>query len=122
MTACGLAGPSLDERRRDLRADVDRERAPADEPAAVGWVDLLMTSGQYQHMPKPPYCPGLEFCGEIVWAPPPPILNLIRSAVNPLRVLESSIAARSVHSPGVAVSHRASPRAASTPSPVELTV
>ena len=36
--------------------------------AAVAWVDLLMTSGQYQHMPKPPYCPGLEFCGEIVWA------------------------------------------------------
>lgn len=35
--------------------------------AAVAWVDLLMTSGQYQHMPKPPYCPGLEFCGEIVW-------------------------------------------------------
>lgn len=35
--------------------------------AAVHWVDLLMTSGQYQHMPKPPYCPGLEFCGEVVW-------------------------------------------------------
>ena len=26
--------------------------------ASVGWVDLLMTSGQYQHMPKPPYTPG----------------------------------------------------------------
>jgi len=36
--------------------------------AAVAWVDLLMTSGQYQHMPKPPYCPGLEFCGEVAWA------------------------------------------------------
>lgn len=35
--------------------------------AAVGWVDLLMTSGQYQHMPKPPYCPGLEYAGTIVW-------------------------------------------------------
>jgi NADPH:quinone reductase len=35
--------------------------------ASVGWVDLLMTSGQYQHMPKPPYCPGLEYAGEIVW-------------------------------------------------------
>ncbi len=23
--------------------------------AAVGWVDLLMSSGQYQHMAKPPY-------------------------------------------------------------------
>ena len=36
--------------------------------AAVGWVDLLMTSGQYQHMPKPPYCPGLEYAGVIAWA------------------------------------------------------
>ncbi len=35
--------------------------------AAVGWVDLLMTSGQYQHMPKPPYCPGLESAGVIEW-------------------------------------------------------
>ena len=35
--------------------------------AAVGWVDLLMTSGQYQHMPKPPYVPGLEYAGEVVW-------------------------------------------------------
>ncbi len=34
---------------------------------AVGWVDLLMTSGQYQHMPAPPYCPGLEYAGEVVW-------------------------------------------------------
>lgn len=36
--------------------------------AAVGWVDLLMTSGQYQHMPPLPYSPGLEYCGEIIWA------------------------------------------------------
>lgn len=36
--------------------------------ASVGWVDLLMTSGQYQHMPKPPYCPGLEYAGVVVWA------------------------------------------------------
>ncbi len=34
--------------------------------AAVGWVDLLMSSGQYQHMAKPPYTPGLEGTGEIV--------------------------------------------------------
>jgi NADPH2:quinone reductase len=33
--------------------------------AAVGWVDLLMTSGQYQHVPELPYTPGLEFAGEI---------------------------------------------------------
>lgn len=34
--------------------------------AAVGWVDLLMTSGQYQHMPKPPYTPGLEYSGVVL--------------------------------------------------------
>ena len=28
---------------------------------AVSWVDMLMTSGQYQHQPKPPYTPGLEY-------------------------------------------------------------
>jgi len=38
--------------------------------ASVGWVDLLMTSGQYQHMPKPPYCPGLEYAGEVAWVGP----------------------------------------------------
>ncbi len=37
------------------------------EAAAVGWVDLLMTSGQYQHVPKPPYTPGLESAGVVVW-------------------------------------------------------
>ena len=36
--------------------------------ASVGWVDLLMTSGQYQHMPKAPYCPGLEYAGVVAWA------------------------------------------------------
>lgn len=35
---------------------------------AVGWVDLIMSSGQYQHMAKPPYTPGLECAGEVVWA------------------------------------------------------
>ena len=38
--------------------------------ASVGWVDLLMTSGQYQHMPKPPYCPGLEYSGIVAWRGP----------------------------------------------------
>lgn len=37
------------------------------ESAAVGWVDLLMTSGQYQHMPNPPYTPGLEWAGVVAW-------------------------------------------------------
>ena len=36
--------------------------------AAVGWVDLIMTSGQYQHAPRLPYTPGLEYSGDIVWA------------------------------------------------------
>lgn len=38
--------------------------------AAVGWVDLLMTSGQYQHVPQPPYTPGLEYAGEVAWVGP----------------------------------------------------
>jgi len=33
--------------------------------ASVGWVDLLMTSGQYQHVPQPPYTPGLEYAGVV---------------------------------------------------------
>jgi NADPH2:quinone reductase len=38
--------------------------------AAIGWVDLLMSSGQYQHMASPPYCPGLEYSGEVAWTGP----------------------------------------------------
>lgn len=34
--------------------------------ASVNWVDLLMTSGQYQHMAQPPYTPGLEYAGEVL--------------------------------------------------------
>ncbi|HUS67974.1 MAG TPA: NADPH:quinone oxidoreductase family protein [Kofleriaceae bacterium] len=34
--------------------------------AAVGWVDLLMTSGQYQHVARPPYVPGIEYAGVVV--------------------------------------------------------
>ena len=36
------------------------------ESASVGWVDLLMTSGQYQHMPQPPYTPGMEYAGVVL--------------------------------------------------------
>lgn len=57
------------------------ESQPAPDPAAlrsddvlievracaVGWVDLIMSSGQYQHMTKPPYTPGLEFAGVVIW-------------------------------------------------------
>src|SRR5271154_1104593 len=42
-----------------------RDVIVAIKSASVGWVDLLMTSGQYQHMPKPPYCPGLEYSGVV---------------------------------------------------------
>jgi NADPH2:quinone reductase len=44
-----------------------RDVIVAIKSAQVGWVDLLMTSGQYQHMPRPPYCPGLEYAGVIAW-------------------------------------------------------
>lgn len=33
--------------------------------AQVGWVDLMMATGQYQHVPVPPYTPGLEWAGEV---------------------------------------------------------
>ena len=36
--------------------------------SAVSWVDVLMTSGQYQHIPSLPYTPGLEYSGEVLWA------------------------------------------------------
>ncbi|MBX3216044.1 MAG: NADPH:quinone oxidoreductase family protein [Labilithrix sp.] len=44
-----------------------RDVVVAVESASVNWVDLLMTSGQYQHTARPPYCPGLEYAGRIVW-------------------------------------------------------
>lgn len=33
--------------------------------ANLNWVDVLMTSGQYQHVPEPPYTPGIEYAGEV---------------------------------------------------------
>ncbi len=47
-----------------------RDVVIAVKSAAVGWVDLIMTSGQYQHVPKPPYTPGLEYAGVVAWAGP----------------------------------------------------
>ncbi|MBW2524763.1 MAG: NADPH:quinone oxidoreductase family protein [Deltaproteobacteria bacterium] len=44
-----------------------RDVVVAIRSAAVGWVDLLMTSGQYQHLLSPPYTPGLEYSGEVLW-------------------------------------------------------
>ncbi|HEX2690503.1 MAG TPA: NADPH:quinone oxidoreductase family protein [Kofleriaceae bacterium] len=45
-----------------------RDVLVAIKSASVGWVDLLMTSGQYQHVPTPPYTPGLEYAGVVAWA------------------------------------------------------
>ena len=45
-----------------------RDVLVAIESAQVGWVDLLMTAGQYQHQPQPPYTPGLEYAGKVARA------------------------------------------------------
>jgi NADPH2:quinone reductase len=37
------------------------------ESAQVGWVDLIMASGQYQHAAAVPYTPGLEYAGTVEW-------------------------------------------------------
>lgn len=50
----------------DLAALSPDEALIAVRSASVGWVDLLMTSGQYQHMPSPPYTPGLEYAGVLL--------------------------------------------------------
>jgi NADPH:quinone reductase len=42
-----------------------RDVVIAVKSAAVGWVDLIMASGQYQHIPTPPYTPGLEYAGTV---------------------------------------------------------
>ncbi|RPH45775.1 MAG: NADPH:quinone oxidoreductase family protein [Burkholderiales bacterium] len=47
--------------------------------ASVGWVDLLMTSGQYQHMAEPPYCPGIEYAG---------VVERVGAGVDPARCRE----------------------------------
>lgn len=53
-------------------ADVPRpEAGPADvlvriRAAAIGFPDLLMTRGDYQHKPELPFIPGTEMAGEVV--------------------------------------------------------
>lgn len=54
----------------DTSSLTDRDVTIAIKSASVGWVDLIMTSGQYQHPPKPPYTPGLEYAGVVVWRGP----------------------------------------------------
>jgi len=51
----------------DVKTLGDKDVLIQVKSAAVGWVDLLMTSGQYQHQPPLPYTPGLEYCGIILW-------------------------------------------------------
>lgn len=50
----------------DLTRLKPNEVVIAIKSASVNWVDLLMTSGQYQHMPKMPYTPGMGYSGEVV--------------------------------------------------------
>lgn len=54
----------------DLATLGERDVLIAIRSASVGWVDLLMTSGQYQHPPQPPYTPGLEYAGTVAWRGP----------------------------------------------------
>jgi len=51
----------------DTRALRPTDVVVAIASASINWVDLLMTSGQYQHMPPVPYCPGLEYAGHVAW-------------------------------------------------------
>jgi NADPH2:quinone reductase len=51
----------------DLSTLGPRDVLVAVRSAQVGWVDVIMSSGQYQHVPTPPYCPGLESAGTVAW-------------------------------------------------------
>src|SRR5690349_15076550 len=78
VTAFGETPTDAIERLTKLEpmpAPAPSELAPTDvviqvKSASVGWVDLLMTSGQYQHMASPPYTPGLEYAGVVAWMGP----------------------------------------------------
>jgi len=54
------------------RRDIEIQKPGAGEvlikvkATTVSFVDLIMMTGQYQHMVEPPYVPGLELAGEIV--------------------------------------------------------
>jgi NADPH2:quinone reductase len=47
-----------------------RDVVIAVKSASVGWVDLIMAAGQYQHHAQPPYTPGLEYAGVVIAAGP----------------------------------------------------
>jgi NADPH2:quinone reductase len=57
----------VDQKMPDTTKLADKDVLIAVKSAAIGWVDLLMTSGQYQHQPPLPYTPGLEYCGTVLW-------------------------------------------------------
>ena len=53
-----------------LESQAPPEPAPTEvviqvRSAAVHWVDLMMLTGQYQHIPPLPFTPGLEFAGTV---------------------------------------------------------
>lgn len=51
----------------DTAALGDHDVVVAVRSAGVNWVDVVMTSGQYQHLPEVPYTPGLEYAGDVAW-------------------------------------------------------
>jgi len=70
ITALGASPLDTVDRHLHLEAQAPPSPGPEDvviavRAVAVGWVDLIMGSGQYQHVPEPPYTPGLEFAGAI---------------------------------------------------------
>lgn len=77
VVVTGYADTPLQALEEHLVLEPQRRPAPSDlEPddvlvavrsAAVGWVDLLMMAGLYQHRLEPPYTPGLEYAGEVAW-------------------------------------------------------
>lgn len=58
----------IEQRIPDSNQLADNDVIIGVKSASLGWVDLLMTSGQYQHMPPLPYSPGLEYSGEVIWS------------------------------------------------------
>jgi len=57
----------VEQPRPDVSQLAETDVLVAVKSAAISWVDLLMTSGQYQHQPPLPYTPGLEYAGEVIW-------------------------------------------------------
>ncbi len=57
----------IDQQKPEIKTLGDKDVLIEIKSSAIGWVDLLMTSGQYQHQPPLPYTPGLEYCGEVLW-------------------------------------------------------